>query len=131
MTLKEVTPILLVDKDAASLELQVRILEHTGYRVFTAENAFEALARARALRPAAVAVNLTQDADLTSVFQQFREDPVLRKIPVIFVSTIGGEENDLLHQPVKGASIQATLEKILAKSDRGSRRKDRYGAEQP
>lgn len=79
--------VLVVDDDPVARNLLERALRRKGYRVATASNGLEALARARELHPVAVTLDVVMpDMDGWTVLAQMKATPELAEIPVILVT---------------------------------------------
>jgi CheY-like chemotaxis protein/nitrogen-specific signal transduction histidine kinase len=79
--------ILVIDDDAADLDIVQRMLTKEGYNVATARNALEGLAAARKLRPSAIILDvLMPDTDGWSVLSVVKDDSDLQRCPVILLS---------------------------------------------
>jgi two-component system alkaline phosphatase synthesis response regulator PhoP len=90
----EEAPILVVDDDPDFVEVARTVLEREGYKVITATNGTDALERARRDHPQLVLLDVMMSTilDGVNVSQTMRDDPDLKGIPVIMVSSIGDSE---------------------------------------
>ncbi|MCL4185558.1 MAG: response regulator [Burkholderiaceae bacterium] len=79
---------LVVDDQATARERMSSILVDAGWRVSTAGSAAEALAKARAERPAIIFMDIVMPGmDGYQACRKLAVDPLTRAIPVVFVST--------------------------------------------
>ncbi len=86
--------ILLVDDDVDLLDVQKAVLEANGYRVETAFNGEEGLAKARKYHPAAIVLDVMMDYKTEGfhVTYDLRQDPALKHTPIIMLTGINKEE---------------------------------------
>lgn len=92
--------ILIVDDDEVYLRLAEHDLIEAGYTVTKAMNGKEALTKAKADRPDLILLDVQMpELDGTEVIEAFREDPLMKKVPVIFLTGIltRAEEERLGH----------------------------------
>lgn len=84
------TRILVVDDDPDFVEITTTILEGNGYETVTAANGTAALEAMRLQKPDLVLLDImmTTVLDGLSVSQEMQDDPELRDIPLIMVSSI-------------------------------------------
>jgi CheY-like chemotaxis protein len=95
--MERITQILVVDDEAANVELLSRVLRREGYGVDTAANGEEALARIKDARPDLVLLDVTMPViDGLTVCRRLREDFFTRSLPIIFVTARSALENRLL-----------------------------------
>ena len=82
--------ILVVDDDPDFVEVTRTVLESEGYAVMTASNGEEALEMARQEIPALILLDVMMAHVLEGVDVSHRlvEDPGLRQVPVVMVSSI-------------------------------------------
>ena len=87
-------PILVVDDDPDFVEVARAVLEAEGYHVISASNGTEALQLVRSRHPLIVLLDVMMSSvlDGVSVSQAMRDDPDLKDIPVIMVSSIADSE---------------------------------------
>ena len=82
------TRILLVDDVGLFLELERTFLKRSGCQIVTARTGEEALAKARALPPDAILLDVVMpDMSGYEVCRKLRADDALKKVKVIFVAT--------------------------------------------
>jgi CheY-like chemotaxis protein len=90
-----VTRILVVDDDPDFVEIIRTILLRENYEVDTAANGDQALEKIRVDKPDLIILDIMMSTilDGVSVSQELREDPDLRQIPLIMVSSIASTEH--------------------------------------
>ncbi|KMO40813.1 histidine kinase [Methylobacterium variabile] len=112
--------ILVVDDDPATRDLLARFLRRDGFQVVTAEDGRAGLAKARALRPRAILLDVTMPhMDGWSVLRALRADEELGATPVVMV-TVLDEQNlafslgatDYLHKPVEWGQLREVMERF-------------------
>ena len=92
--------VLVIDDDATARELIAGHLAGTGFSVETAANGVEGLKKARALRPAAITLDIMMpDIDGWTVLAALRGEPALADIPVVIVT--------ILDEPRRGIALGA------------------------
>jgi len=86
--------ILLVDDDADLVLANRLVLESAGYQVESAANGQEGLQKMRERKPALVLMDVMMASPLEGYYitQQIAEDPELRAIPIIMVSSIASTQ---------------------------------------
>ena len=87
--------ILVVDDDPDFVEIIRTILLKEKYEVDTAANGDQALEKVRTEKPDLIILDIMMSTilDGVSVSQELREDPELRKIPLVMVSSIASTEH--------------------------------------
>jgi PAS domain S-box-containing protein len=81
--------VLVVDDDPAVREVLSRMLSKEGFRVVTAERGDDCLAKARALRPRAITLDvMLPGMDGWAVLSALKADPELADIPVIMLTIV-------------------------------------------
>ena len=96
---------LIIEDDPASLDIFETILRHGGYEVVTARNGADGLARARALLPDAVVVDIgLPDVPGFGVLGELTDDPSTEAIPLI-VCTVHVFEHDQVRARRAGADV--------------------------
>ncbi len=87
--------ILVVDDDPDFVAITTRVLKTAGYEVVTAANGAQALGAMRRQKPDLVLLDIMMSTvlDGLDVSEELREDPELRDIPVIMVSSITDTEH--------------------------------------
>ncbi len=85
-----VATILVVDDDPDFVEIMRTILQSQDYHVVTASNGVEALAQVRQHQPDLMILDIMMSSVLDgyNVSQSLAEDPDLRYLPIIMVSSI-------------------------------------------
>ena len=92
--------VLVIDDDSTARELIAAHLAGTGFSVETAANGAEGLKKARALRPAAITLDIMMpDIDGWTVLAALRGEPALADIPVVIVT--------ILDEPRRGIALGA------------------------
>ena len=112
--------ILVVDDSPTDLKYLTDLLAKNGYQVVTAQNADEALAKAKQLRPDLVLMDVVMPGQ--SGFQATRaltKDEATKQIPVIICTTKGQDTDrawgmkqgarDYIVKPVKGPELLAKI----------------------
>jgi CheY-like chemotaxis protein len=89
------TKVLIVDDDPDFIEITSMILKHEGHQVDAAASGDEALQRMRASRPDVLVLDVMMSTVLDGVNVSFEmsEDPVLKSVPIIMVSSIPDSPN--------------------------------------
>ncbi|MBC8100384.1 MAG: ammonium transporter, partial [Armatimonadetes bacterium] len=81
--------VLVVDDDPTVRDLITRSLLKEGFRVETAINGTQGLAKARALRPNAITLDvMMSETDGWTVLAELKADPLLATIPVIMITIV-------------------------------------------
>jgi CheY-like chemotaxis protein len=118
--------ILLVEDNEMNRDMLARRLEKRGYRVLTAGDGAEAVARARAAVPDLVLMDMgLPGIDGWEATRQLRADPVTRRVPVIGLSAhamaadrdraLAAGADDFDTKPVDFAQLVAKIETLLAR----------------
>ena len=86
--------IMIVDDEAAFTRMMKLVLEKTGqYEVLGVNKAPEALEQARGYRPDLILLDVVMpEMDGGDVAAQLQADPVLKNIPVVFLTALVGEK---------------------------------------
>lgn len=86
--------ILVVDDDPDFVAVVTTILKSAGYEVDTAANGGQALQRMRAKRPDCILLDIMMSyvLDGLDVTREMAQDPALKDIPVLIVSSLTGVE---------------------------------------
>jgi len=114
--------VLCVDDDVPTLDLLARVLRREGLRVARAATAADALALARAHRPAVITLDVMMpEMDGWDMLTRLRADPDLRDLPVVMVSMVDHDRagalalgaSDYLTKPVDGPTLVTTLSRYL------------------
>lgn len=124
------TRILLVDDVQLFLELERTFLKRFGCQILTARTGEEALAKARAMPPDVILLDVNMpDVSGYDVCRSLRSDAALAKVPVIFVagdpdpaevSRCGG--NGYLRKPVTREALLQALRPHVNLAERGAPR---------
>ncbi len=118
--------VLLVDDDLEFLDLQHRALERAGYQVFSARSGAEALARAKAMKPDVITLDIMMpNMDGWMVLKKLNEDPELREIPVIVASILDERRQgyllgakDYLIKPIQRAKFLMAIDNVCCRGGR-------------
>ena len=121
--------ILVVDDDPDFVEIIRTILLKENYEVDTAANGDQALEKVRTGKPDLIILDIMMSTilDGVNVSQELREDPELRQIPLIMVSSIASTEHaevfptdEYLHvdrwlsKPVQPQDLLAAVKRFVA-----------------
>ncbi|MBN1641925.1 MAG: response regulator [Anaerolineae bacterium] len=89
------TKVLIVDDDPDFVEITSIVLKQNGYAVDTAASGDEALERMRAARPDILLLDVMMSTVLDGVNVSFAmsEDPELKQIPIVMISSIPDSPN--------------------------------------
>ena len=89
------TEVLIVDDDPDFVEITSMILKQHGYTVSTAASGDEALEQMRADRPDVLLLDVMMSTVLDGVNVSFAmsEDPELRSVPIVMISSIPDSPN--------------------------------------
>lgn len=87
--------IMVVDDDPDFVAIVTRVLESSGYETVTAANGAQALAAMHEQRPDLVLLDIMMSTvlDGLSVSEEMHDDPELRDVPLIMVSSITDTEH--------------------------------------
>ncbi len=121
--------VLVVEDDAGAAELLTRQLEAGGFRTHVVHTGTEAVAAARALRPAAISLDiLLPELDGWDVMSRLKADADTADIPVIVVSVIDNPELgmalgalDYFVKPIDGRQLVDRLKKLRLAPERADR----------
>lgn len=121
--------ILVVDDDPDFVEVTRTVLEKANYTVVSASNGDEALKQIKATKPDLVLLDIMM-ATVTegiSVTEQLKQDPLLRHLPIVIVSSIADTPHaglvsmdEAIHteawlsKPVTPKQLLDTVHRILA-----------------
>jgi len=95
--------VLVVDDSTVDVSNMKKILADLGCFVITASNGLEAVAKARAEKPAVVFLDIVMpDMDGYEACRQLAADPETKHIPVVFVSS-KGQKADQVWGQLQGA----------------------------
>lgn len=122
--------ILVVDDDPDFVEMTRLVLERAGHQVLAANSGDEGYTRARAERPDLMILDVIMDSvlDGVSTSQRVHDDPELRGLPVIMVTSIANTDyaelfptdeyihiDAFLSKPVTPASLLRQVDRLLAR----------------
>ena len=111
--------VLVVDDDPDFVEVTRTVLEREGYQVITATNGDEAMDRARKDMPHLILLDVMMAHILegVDVGHRLEQDPRLKQIPVIMVSSIASTPNAAFFPTDEFPSIDAWISKPVAPAD--------------
>lgn len=121
--------ILVVDDDPDFVRLTRRILQSKGYEVVTAASGQQALAVMRKEKPDLVLLDIMMSyiLDGLDVSREMAQDPQLRDVPVIMVTSLTGARaqgvmpagseyipvDEWIHKPIDPDALLARIEEML------------------
>jgi CheY-like chemotaxis protein len=127
--MKEKATILLVDDDPDFVEATKLVLESKPYKVITACDGNEGLAKARQEKPDLIILDIIMPVkDGFSAAEEFNKDPELDKIPILMLTSFSekvGETNlslsqgltldaeDYVNKPVSPEELLNRVERLL------------------
>lgn len=125
--------ILVVDDDPEFVEITRLILEAHDYEVRSASNGEQALQAMRQRRPSLVLLDVMMSSilDGLNVSHEMREDPELRSIPVIMVTSIITSPHASLFPTDEFIPIDAWISKPMDPDDLLNKIKRLIGAPSP
>jgi len=128
-----VSTILVVDDDPEFVEITRLILEAHDYEVRSASNGEQALQAMRQRRPSLVLLDVMMSSilDGLNVSHEMREDPELRSIPVIMVTSIITSPHASLFPTDEFIPIDAWISKPMDPDDLLNKIKRLIGAPSP
>ncbi|HKV72616.1 MAG TPA: response regulator [Gemmatimonadales bacterium] len=118
--------ILSIDDDVAIRQFLAAVLKAGGYEVLQAADGAAGVAAAKTELPDAILLDLIMPyASGFEVLRHLRDDPATRDIPVLVLSTQGGEDDivraldhgaeDFLIKPFYARELLARVRKVLAR----------------
>ncbi|HOY08941.1 MAG TPA: response regulator [Candidatus Omnitrophota bacterium] len=103
--------ILVVDDDPVDLKLISDTLEKFQYKIVTADNGLDSIAKARDIRPDLILMDiLMPEMDGTEAYSLIKADPETEDIPVLFLTCALSKDEEHL-----GANIEESFFNVLAK----------------
>jgi len=111
-----VTKVLVVDDDPDFVEISRTVLESHGYTVLTAANGDEALQTIQENKPDVVLLDIMMSTVLDGlhVSQAMSEDPGLRQIPVVMVTSIADTPHSALFPTDAHLSVDGWISKPVS-----------------
>ncbi len=108
--------ILVVDDDPDFQHITRLTLERAGHQVIVAASGDEGYARAQAERPDLILLDVIMDTvlDGPSTSERLNEDPLLRNIPIIMVTSIANTDYAALFPTDESVHINGFLSKPIA-----------------
>lgn len=123
--------VLMIDDDVDLIEVNKAVLEANGYRVSVAFNGEEGLEKAKKLHPDVIVLDVMMDYKTEGfhVTYDLRQDPVLKKTPIIMLTAINKEEfigrfqpdptwlpvDRLFDKPMSPQRLLEEIQKVLPK----------------
>lgn len=123
--------VLMIDDDVDLIEVNKAVLEANGYRVSVAFNGEEGLEKAKKLHPDVIVLDVMMDYKTEGfhVTYDLRQDPVLKKTPIIMLTAINKEEfigrfqpdptwlpvDKLFDKPMSPQRLLEEIQKVLPK----------------
>ena len=112
--------VLVIDDDAAQLDLMARFLRREGFDVRTASDGGAGLSVAKALKPRAILLDVTMPGmDGWSVLRTLKDDAELKDTPVVMVTFISDNglasalgAADYVTKPVKWEQLRQVMERL-------------------
>lgn len=126
--------ILVVDDDIDFVESTRAALESEGYQVVTASDSQQGMAVVREEKPDLVVLDVMMSwvLDGLRMSAELKEDPELKRIPVIMVSSIASTEHaaafptdqplhvdEFISKPVRAAELSARVKALLESRAKG------------
>jgi signal transduction histidine kinase/CheY-like chemotaxis protein len=116
--------VLIIEDDVAAAELLTRQLQAAGFRTHVARTGTEAIAKARALHPAAITLDiLLPELDGWEVITRLKREEETSSIPVVVVSVVDNPELgkalgalDYFVKPVDGKLLVDRLSRLKLKA---------------
>ncbi|HYR47727.1 MAG TPA: response regulator, partial [Candidatus Polarisedimenticolia bacterium] len=116
--------VLIIEDDVAAAELLTRQLQAAGFRTHVARTGTEAIAKARALHPAAITLDiLLPELDGWEVITRLKREEETSSIPVVMVSVVDNPELgkalgalDYFVKPVDGKLLVDRLSRLKLKA---------------
>jgi CheY-like chemotaxis protein len=116
--------VLVVEDDEAARELLTTYLRQAGYRVAGVTNGMNVVEQVRALRPAAITLDvMLPGCDGWEVLQALKADPATADVPVVIVSVVDNEHLGYalgaaayLVKPISQSDLLRTLERVCPAS---------------
>ncbi len=111
--------ILVVDDDPDFVEITRTILLNEGYEVITAASGDEALHKVRSDKPDLILLDIMMDTilDGVNVSQELRDDPQLRQIPLVMISSITSTEHAEMFPTDEYLHVDGWLSKPIQPQD--------------
>jgi CheY-like chemotaxis protein len=124
--------VLVVDDDPDIVETTRMILESAGYKVETAVNGTEGLAKARSVHPDAIILDVMMDKESEGfhVSYELRQGEDTKDIPILILSAIGQKSgfkfspetdgdylpvDSYVEKPIEPKALLAKIEELLRK----------------
>jgi len=102
--------VLIADDDFATCDLYTSYLSSVGYRVETAKDGYQAVLKARLMRPAVIIMDLAMPrVDGWRAIKELRDDPNTAKIPIVVLT--GHDLRDFLKPAAVAVGATTYLKK--------------------
>ncbi|MFZ5563095.1 MAG: response regulator [Thermodesulfobacteriota bacterium] len=89
--------ILVVDDEQDVLNYLTALFQDNGYQTVTAGDGLKAVEAARAEKPDLITLDITMpDQSGIRTYRQYKQDPALKKIPVIIITAMGEDVNTFI-----------------------------------
>ena len=120
--------VLVVDDEFGVAEVIAAILEDEGYRVLTAVNGKQGLARAGEARPDIILLDMMMPImDGPTMLRALKADPALASIPVVMMSSLDAASVEaqcqghvgFLRKPFRAASVTHVIAETLGRGSSG------------
>ena len=136
---RRVSTILVVDDDPAARHIMSHMLTQQGYDVQMAGSGAEGLDLAREIKPAAITLDVMMpNMDGWAVLRELKNDPALRKIPVIMITMVENRgmgaalgAEDYLSKPLDKARLYEVIHRCVRKRSALDGNEDRQPGDPP
>lgn len=113
--------IVMIDDDPAFLDVMARTMRGDGYLVHTAYDTESGLSLLKKIKPQLITLDLLlQDKKGWQLFEQIKEDPVLKDIPVVIISMTDDSKREdrlkaeeYLTKPIKRETLKQTVQRLV------------------
>lgn len=113
--------IVMIDDDPAFLDIMARTMRREGYLVHTAYDAETGLSLLKKIKPQVITLDLLlPDQHGWHLFEQIKDDPVLKDIPVIIISIMDdrkyshrGKAEEYLTKPIKRETLKLAVQRLV------------------
>lgn len=122
--------ILIVDDEPDVITYLTAVLENSGYKAFSADNADEGFEMLRIIEPDAICLDIMMPKELgLNMYSRLKKDEIFKNTPVIIISGVVSEENfefrklvpdnsippphEYLEKPINRAQFLQIIDKLL------------------